>query len=303
MKKNTPSKTAELAALVRSSVEHIPFMNPIMQDHYAKFFVSRRTIIQSIYYRHFKNMRKMENWSNGLLSIACLFPLCRHRFFNNLQTDGIKQKFEQIIILGAGYDTSSMRLYSDHTAVRLFEIDHPATQDRKLKIIKKYDLPCHESVSYIPCDVSKDDFVSKLIKKKFDPSKKTLLIAEGLLSYLDRESINNLLSNIKRVSVHTVCAFDYRFPNLSTMNTRGIINSWLNIFKKAGEGYGSFYSLEEMGNLLTSNSFIIKNNVNLVNIWKEIASGIAVPANLENIAGLVVFENEAKTSIEVAKSA
>ena len=214
MRYNTPSKTAELAALVRSSAEHIPFLNSIVCDQYAKYFVSYRIFLVSIYYRRLKNIKKISNWSKGVLSIGCLFPLCRHRFFNDIQVNSLKKHIKQVVIIAAGYDTSSMRLYNSQHAIRLFELDHPATQARKKKLIKKYKLPMHEFVTYIPYDIYKDDIVNQLFKYKFNTSQKTLIIAEGLLSYLERDCINNFLEKLTKLSNDIVCSFDYRFPSL-----------------------------------------------------------------------------------------
>jgi O-methyltransferase involved in polyketide biosynthesis len=44
--------------------------------------------------------------------------------------------FEQVVVLGAGFDTLACRLHSAHPTVRFFELDHPATQQPKAAALK-----------------------------------------------------------------------------------------------------------------------------------------------------------------------
>ncbi|MHB8328179.1 MAG: class I SAM-dependent methyltransferase [Acidimicrobiales bacterium] len=50
----------------------------------------------------------------------------RTRFFDERVLDAISSGTDQVVIIGAGYDTRALRFRSP--GVRFFEVDHPATQ-------------------------------------------------------------------------------------------------------------------------------------------------------------------------------
>src|SRR5689334_12859368 len=55
-----------------------------------------------------------------------LFIAARHRFADDIVTAAAQRGARQLVILGAGLDTSAYRNRRDE--LRVFEVDHPATQ-------------------------------------------------------------------------------------------------------------------------------------------------------------------------------
>ncbi|UTB32373.1 MAG: class I SAM-dependent methyltransferase [Methanobacterium sp. ERen5] len=121
--------------------------------------------------------------------------VARVRFFDDIVKSSIDDGLEQLVILGAGYDTRAYRIEGlDKTQV--FEIDHPATQKIKIKKIMEIFKSQPGHVTYIPLDLEIDKFGQKFLETDYDSSKKTLFIMEGLLMYIAPETVDKILSFI-----------------------------------------------------------------------------------------------------------
>ena len=104
--------------------------------------------------------------------------------------DGIKQ----LVILGAGYDTRAYRFGELKEKVKVFEVDHPATQKVKIEKVSRMlgSLPGH--VVYVPIDFEKERLDKKLFESGYDKSLKTLFIWEGVTMYITAEAVDETLA-------------------------------------------------------------------------------------------------------------
>ena len=72
-----------------------------------------------------------------------LFPgvqnsiITRVRYFDDMVKKAVDSGFEQLVILGAGYDTRAYRIEGIKERVKVFEVDHPDTQSRKIARITR----------------------------------------------------------------------------------------------------------------------------------------------------------------------
>lgn len=113
----------------------------------------------------------------------------------------------QFVILGAGFDTRAYRRPID-TTVRLFEVDAARTQAVKRETLKKAGIDS-SSVTFVPADFEKDDWLACLVAAGFDPDEPALFLWEGVTMYLDREAIEGTLRKIASTARGSVVAFDY----------------------------------------------------------------------------------------------
>lgn len=127
----------------------------------------------------------------------------RTRFIDDYVKSCFRDGIAQLVIFGAGYDSRAYRIEGPKGKVRAFEIDHPATASRKRKKVEEVlcGLPGH--VSYISIDFLEEgygDLETRLRAAGYDPTLPTLFILEGLISYLDEESVHQLLHFIASFS-------------------------------------------------------------------------------------------------------
>jgi methyltransferase (TIGR00027 family) len=112
----------------------------------------------------------------------------------------------QFVILGAGFDTRALRLKG--APVRSFEIDTAATQAVKREMLAKARIDS-TGVAFVSADFETEDWLTKLTDAGFDPGKPTLFIWEGVMMYLDRESVEDTLHKIASTVKGSIVAFDY----------------------------------------------------------------------------------------------
>jgi methyltransferase (TIGR00027 family) len=111
-------------------------------------------------------------------------------------TQGALGQLEQLVIIGAGADTLGLRLNAkpEYSKLKIFEIDHPATQMVKRRAIDLGEIHPSSSFHLLAADLSRVGLLDTLNKSsEFDFNKVTLFIAEGLMMYLPLEAVASLL--------------------------------------------------------------------------------------------------------------
>lgn len=207
VKRKKPSKTAETIAVVRMSESRKPEDERICYDPYAIRFISQEVLDFATHnpekYKAFiaRNERLVPGASNSIVA--------RVRFFDDIVKSSINDGIEQLVILGAGYDTRAYRI-EGLDEIKVLEVDHPATQSIKIEKITEIfgSLPDH--VTYVPMDLELDKFGQQLLESGYNKSLKTLFIMEGLLMYLSPEIVDQILSFVVHNSGKgSAIIFDY----------------------------------------------------------------------------------------------
>jgi methyltransferase (TIGR00027 family) len=94
----------------------------------------------------------------------------------------------QVLILGAGYDSRAWRL-PGMDRVRVFELDHPATQAAKQRVLRRGgQLPAH--VTFVPVVFGTDDPARVLAAAGFTAGAPALVLWEGVTNYLSHEAVD-----------------------------------------------------------------------------------------------------------------
>lgn len=124
-------------------------------------------------------------------------PIARTFYFDKL-INKIKDKAEQFIIMGAGYDT---RCYGElkNKNLRFFELDQVNTQKLKIECLKKAGIDA-SNVTFVIVDFSTDKWYEKLEKAGYDPARKSIFLWEGVTLYI---SENDIRKTIKEIQGHT----------------------------------------------------------------------------------------------------
>ncbi len=97
-------------------------------------------------------------------------------------------RVEQVLILGAGFDTRAFRLPGMAQA-RVFELDHPATQAAKRRALHRGG-HAGAQVTFVPVEFGHDDLARALTAAGFAGGAPTLVLWEGVTNYLDRAAVD-----------------------------------------------------------------------------------------------------------------
>jgi len=101
----------------------------------------------------------------------------------------------QVVILGAGLDGRAWRMRELVTS-RVFEVDHPDSQQLKLQRVGSLVLQARE-VRFVPVDFRSGDLAQALEAAGHDPSVPTAWLWEGVVMYLRRSEIEAILRIVK----------------------------------------------------------------------------------------------------------
>src|SRR5271165_5883417 len=126
MKKEKPSMSALGVAGFRAIESQKPEGERICYDPYAQAFVSGGFLFSLL--KLMISSGLYERMAPG----AIAFIVLRERHIDDFLKTSLKEGLEQVVILGAGYDTRAYRTPGIETT-RVFEVDQSATQNLKIK--------------------------------------------------------------------------------------------------------------------------------------------------------------------------
>lgn len=193
MKKNKASITAEYITIHRAAEAMLSEEERVCYDPLAKYFLSSKTV--NLYKK--PTLRKIARWFMNLKYPGVNGAIvARVRFIDDYLMSCLDDGLEQLVILGAGYDTRAYRCDGLSEKVRVFEVDHPATQELKVEKLKPVFPNPPDHVAYVPLNFDKERLDEKLTEAGYDKTKKTLFTLEGLIMYMSPETVDEILSFI-----------------------------------------------------------------------------------------------------------
>lgn len=193
MEENTASRSAAIIAAHRAMESAKPSNERICYDLFAeKLIAPNVTVIGETDMPREQALSIFKQFVPGFHE----YFLARTRYIDDYLESCINNGLQQLVILGAGYDSRAYRFESLKEEMRVFEVDHPATQAVKKDKLKRIfnNLPSH--VAYVPLDFQQEDLGGGLFNKGYNNRLKTLFIWEGVTMYLDPESVDKVLSFI-----------------------------------------------------------------------------------------------------------
>jgi methyltransferase (TIGR00027 family) len=231
MEKEKPSLSAAGVAGFRAIEAQKPESERIFFDPYAHVFVPggiawplSKWMIESGLY---------ERMAPG----AAAFILLRERTIDDFLKEKLSEGLEQVVIRGAGYDPRAYRT-PGVKKTRLFEVDHPATQNRKLELLKKVIAPIPGFVTFVPVDFNSQEFGERLQNMGYDEHARTAFIWQGVTYFLTREGVDRTLAFIVGHSAPgSSVIFDYMYSEIFRDESRSDIKALRRAARISGEAY------------------------------------------------------------------
>jgi methyltransferase (TIGR00027 family) len=246
-----PSRTALRVALRRAAhqlydarplVLDDPIAVPILGETYAEEL--RRT-----------PMRTDRPFSVGLRA----FLVARSRYAEDALVRAVAQGVTQYVLLGAGLDTFAHR--NPHSHVRVFEVDHPATQQWKRDLLETSSLPTPENLTYVPVDFERESLSQQLLSVGFNKDVPTFFAWLGVVPYLTLDAFRATIKFVSSQPAGSGIVLDYSQPRSALPVLEKLAHDSLAArVQLAGEPFqlfftppeiaaelGGFHSLEDIG--------------------------------------------------------
>ena len=274
MKPNEPSRTAVMIARQRAAHEVLDH-GSILHDAFAMKILR-------------EDQKDVLQFANGhpFASIGRLFTAARTRIAEDALSEAVERGIRQIVILGAGLDTFALRSPYRAGQIRIYEVDHPATQAFKRQRLAEVQLTVPPWLHFVPVDFERDDLGQKLVGAGFRQKSPAFFTWLGVVPYLTREAVVSALDYIASIQNSEV-VFDYmEAPQAFSEEMRELVMKRTEHLEKIDERNASCFEPAGIAELLRSHNFSEIEDTN----FQEIKSrfGRAVQGLAPGDAGLHV---------------
>jgi methyltransferase (TIGR00027 family) len=184
-----------------------------------------------------------------------LFIAARSRFSEDTMAACVARGVRQIVILGAGLDTFSLRNPHAGEGARVFEVDYPATQAWKRERLAQAGLALPALLTFAPIDFERQGLAEGLAAAGFRADQPAYFQWLGVSPYLTREAITATLDFIAAIAGAEV-VFDYsepleNFPPAMRANLTAVAERAASL----GEPWLSLFNATDMATLLQGRRF------------------------------------------------
>jgi methyltransferase (TIGR00027 family) len=243
------SRSAEGVAGIRAVEMLKPETDRIVSDPYAKALVPAGIMFS------FSMWIIKSGLYDRIAPGAIAFIIGRERYIDDYLKACLSEGFDQIVILGAGFDTRAFRIPGIEKT-RVFEIDQPATQAVKLERLKKVIDPLPAHVTFIPADLNTQKLAEVLQGNGYDEQSKTLFIWQGVIYFLKPEGVDSTLAFIAdHTGPGSAVIFDYIYAKTLRDTTQGYGKVLARAGKMSGEPYIFGINHGQVGPFLTQRGF------------------------------------------------
>ena len=221
-----------------------------------------------------------------LASIGRLFAAARSRIAEDALARAIERGVRQIVILGAGLDTFGLRNPHGALEIRIYEVDHPATQAWKRERLAQAQIALPPWLILVPVDFERDDMGKKLAAAGIQQDSPAFFTWLGVVPYLTENAICRTLEYMSSIENSEV-VFDYvEPPEAFSEELRQIEKARAEQLEKIGERSDSRFEPAGIAAILRSHGFCAIEDIN----FREIVSrfGDAVQRLAPGYAGLHV---------------
>jgi methyltransferase (TIGR00027 family) len=184
------------------------------------------------------------------------FLVARSRIAEETLAEAVRRGVRQYVVLGAGLDTFAYRNPYSVTQLRIFEVDHPATQAWKRRQLAAARLAIPEPLTFVSVDFESETLPQQLTRAGFRADEPAFFSWLGVTMYLTRAAVLEVLGYVAGLAVGSGIVFDYVVPPATLdLIRRVVVRTVSGAVAAAGEPWKSFFEPRELGVELRSRGF------------------------------------------------
>ena len=209
MKTSQASRTAEYNALFRAIEAARPAKDRLFTDPLAQGFLgpslrsvaalARVPLLRPLITRYID-----QRWPGSRPSV-----IARTRYIDNQLVQALQTGIEQVVVLGAGFDTRAYRLLPGVERSRFFEVDHPSTLAVKRRSLQQMLGALPKQVSFVEIDFNQQSLTDVLEEAGFDATQRAFFLWEGVTNYLTAQAVDTTLRSVALAAPGSVLLFTY----------------------------------------------------------------------------------------------
>jgi methyltransferase (TIGR00027 family) len=171
--------------------------------------------------------------------------VARSRFAEDQLARAYAAGVRQYVLLGAGLDTFGYR--NPHRELRVFEVDHPATQAWKRGLLTANCITAPESLTYSPVDFERQSLAAELKAAGFEPNAPAFVAWLGVVPYLTLEAFRATVSFLSARPMGSGVVLDYGQPREVLPHLERLAHDSLaSRVRQAGEPFQLFFTPREI---------------------------------------------------------
>jgi methyltransferase (TIGR00027 family) len=194
METGQASKTA-LGVAIRRAAHQLMDHPPVLIDPIAV------PLVGDVY------PRRMERAMHPVARDFRCFMAVRSRYAEDRLAAAVAAGVLQYVALGAGLDTFAYR--NPFPALRVFEVDFPATQEWKRVMLQNAAIPLPANLTFVPLDFEHHTLAEGLAEAGLDAATPAFFGWLGVVPYLTLPAFRSSLATIARMPSGSAVSFDY----------------------------------------------------------------------------------------------
>ena len=238
MAAGAPSATAQGAALLRALHQVIDYPR-VLDDPLALEFVGEegRARLQAA----------ADRSSRGLRAFIAL----RSRYAEDRLRLALDRGVRQYVVLGAGLDTFAWRNPHAGLGLRVFEVDHPATQRWKREQLRAGGVALPEELAFVPVDFERQTLREALQRAGFRFDRPAFYSMLGVVVYLTEDAAMDTLHLVASSAAGSEIVLDFSLPD-SHLSESERANRRVSMMRmeRGGEPWRTFYDPDELSDKL-----------------------------------------------------
>ncbi len=237
-----PSFSALTAAAARAAHLLVDGQPTIFADTLAAALLGDRAAELIAYHRL--------HGTHPVLSGARVQVTCRSRYAEGALARAAGAGVTQYVILGAGLDSFAYRGGLLAGRVRVFEVDHPASQGVKRAALAAAGIEVPGSVRYVPADLARDPLARCLAAAGFDAAAPAVIAWLGVTMYLTAEAVAETMTAVAGLAPGTELIADYLLPPDARDEAGALFGTLVaQASAEQGEPWRSFFTPGQMADL------------------------------------------------------
>ena len=202
-----------------------------------------------------------------------LFIAARARFAEDVLNGAAANGASQLVVLGAGLDTTAYRTHLGDR-LRIFEVDHPATQAWKRERLRETEIPLPQSLTFAPIDFERETLGEGLAAAGFDASRRTVFTWLGVVPYLTEQAVFSTMGFIGGLQGGALVVFDYTNPpgSIAGHDARAAHRALAARVAAAGEVFKTYFETDALHHRLKALGFCTIDDLGPAEIARRILS-------------------------------
>lgn len=242
-----PSRSALTAAAARAAHLIVDGQPTIFADTVAAALLGDRAEELIAYHRL--------HGTHPVLAGARVQVTCRSRYAEDTLARAIGDGVTQYVLLGAGLDSYPYR-GGPAGRVRVFEVDHPASQEFKRAALAAARIEVPGNVRFVPADLARDPLARCLDAAGFDAAAPAVVAWLGVTMYLTAEAVTETMTAVARLAPGTELVADYLLPEDARDEAGALYGALVaQASAEQGEPWRSCFTPDEMADLASLAGF------------------------------------------------